>query len=90
MNEEKELTIEEKAVAILKRIHAICNEDNPKDPDRTKLVTFEQDWDGYSLTICIDGAHTHVGYPGCDDFGVLVDNLYNTLHGGPGLSWVGE
>ena len=64
-------------VEILKRIVAICNEG--------KVVSFEEDLGGNTLTIRVDDAHTHAGAG--DDFDVLVSNVYNSLHGGPGLSW---
>lgn len=72
------MNTEEKCKAIIEKIVELTNEG--------KTVSFEDDWGGNSLTIFIDKMHTHVGMPD-GDFEMLVDNLYNTLHGGPGLSW---
>jgi len=73
---------ETKADAILRAIRDRCNEGS--------IITFEKDWGDNTLTINIDKSHTHVGIPGKDDGSLdqLVDNLYNVLYGGPGLSWV--
>jgi len=38
------------------------------------------------LTIRIGNLHTHCGYSGAE-WELLIDNLYNSLHDGPGLSW---
>jgi len=75
---------ESKADAILRAIRDRCNAGS--------TVSFEEDWGNNTLTVNVDGSHTHVGIPGKEDgsFDQLVDNLYNVLHGGPGLSWVGE
>lgn len=78
------MTTSEKAEAIIKKITEICN--------KGENVEFEEDFGGNTLTIYIkspDGSncrHTHMGVPN-GSFDILVDNLYNTLHGGPGLSW---
>lgn len=69
----------DKCVAILQRIIELANSG--------KSVSFEEDWGGNSLTVNVDGGHNHVGLPDCP-FDLFVDNLYNSLHGGPGLSWV--
>lgn len=53
-----------------------------------KRVTFEEDFGGNTLTVFIDGQHTHCGCPGAP-LSNLIDGLYASLHGGPGLSWVG-
>jgi hypothetical protein len=84
------MTTAEKAEAILKKITQLCNEG--------KAVSFEGDMGDNTLTIILTSQqkaettgskHTHVGCPGEDGtFELLVDNLYNSLHGGPGLSWV--
>ena len=77
------MTTHEKCEAILKKVLEIVNEDNVE-----KTVMFSSDWGGNSMTITIDGAHTHVELPEPDGtWELLVENLYNTLHGGPGLSW---
>ena len=70
----------DKCVAILQRIVELANSG--------KIVSFEEDWGGNSLTVNVDGGHTHVGLPD-NSFDLLADNLYNSLHGGPGLSWAG-
>lgn len=50
-------------------------------------VTLEEDFGGNTLTIIVNEmGHTHVGSPG-GSFEDLVDGLYNSLSGGPGLSW---
>lgn len=80
------MTTGEKAIAILRKILDKCNEG--------KEVSFKEDWGGYSATIYISDAnyssHTHFGSI-CDDYGQTIDEyvnqLYSTLHGGPGLSW---
>jgi hypothetical protein len=69
-----------KCEAIVRRIAEICNDDGS--------IMFEDDMGGNSLTIVIPKrGHTHVGYTDAP-FDLLVDNLFNSLHGGPGLSWV--
>ena len=49
-------------------------------------VAFEEDWGGNSLTLFIDGAHTHCGIPE-NDFDSLVKSLHGTLVRGSGLSF---
>lgn len=82
------LTTQEKSEAILKKIVELAN--------AGKTVSFDEDWGGNSLTIHVGDGHTHVGGVGSLDdagnhvdseFDQLVDELYNSLHGGPGLSW---
>jgi len=72
------MTTQEKCEAIVRRIVECANKD-----DR---IAFERDCGGNTLTILFAQGHTHVGVPG-GDFDLLVENLYNTLHGEPGLSW---
>jgi hypothetical protein len=72
------VSTESKCEAIIEKILEICNSG--------KVVRFERDWGESTLTICIDDAHTHVGSPG-ENFKMLVRDLSNALHGGPGLSW---
>lgn len=75
------MTRAEKCEEIVKKIAELADSGQP--------VRFEEDWGKWSLTICVGPAHTHVGLPEPDgNFDLLVDNLYNSLHGGPGLSWV--
>ena len=79
------MTTEELCVEIVKRIAALCH----GDEDLT--IEFSNDWGPWSLTVVIsDMGHTHVGLP--EDVGgtfeSMVEGLYNTLHGGPGLSFV--
>ena len=65
--------------AIVKKILDLANEEKP--------VSFESDWGGNSITVNVEGqGHTHCGLPD-SSFDVLVEQLYNSLHGGPGLSW---
>ncbi len=77
-----ELTTPERAEAILRKIVELCNDN--------RTIGFEDDMGGDSLTIIVRHensiGHTHVGCPG-ESFDMLVENLYNALHGGPGLSW---
>ncbi len=69
-----------KCEAIVRRIAEICND--------AGSITFEEDMGGNSLTIVIPKrGHTHVGY-GDAPFDLLVNNLFNSLTDGPGLSWV--
>jgi hypothetical protein len=67
-----------KAEAIIKKIIELANEG--------RVIRFEEDMGGNSLTIYIDELHTHVGCPE-SRFDVLLDNLYDSLTEGPGLSW---
>jgi hypothetical protein len=70
----------DKCEAILRKMLEFANSGKP--------VTLDEDWGGNSATIIVDGGHTHVGIPGEDGtWEIFVDNLYNSLHGGPGLSW---
>ena len=80
-------TFEEQCVAIVRALmESVCVEG--------KTVTLEPDFSGYTLTVVEvweDGGkqvgdHTHTGYPDCSlEDG--VESLYDTLTGGPGLSW---
>lgn len=72
------MTTADKCEAIVRKIVELCNEGKP--------VGFEEDFGGNTLTIFVEKMHTHVGVPD-GDFDLLVDNLYNSMHGGPGLSW---
>lgn len=78
------LTREQKCEAIIRRMVEMANESRP--------VTIEHDWDGWSATIHVRGqGHTHIGSmdpPTEETWGQLVDDLYNVLHCGPGLSFV--
>lgn len=75
------MNLQEKCEAILRRVVEIVNKDG--------VVAFEDDFGGNTLTVIAGQGHTHVGVPD-GSFELLVENLYNTLHGGPGLSWVPE
>jgi len=68
----------ERAEGILKTLVLITNTGG--------AVTFEDDWGGNSLTVSIDGNHTHVGLPE-GTFEDLLEQLKNVLAGGPGLSF---
>lgn len=79
------MTTAEKSEKILLKIVELCNENS----DKQVVVGLGSDFGGNSLTIFVNNAHTHVG----DSSGTwdsLVDSLYNSLHGGPGLSWAKE
>jgi hypothetical protein len=58
-------------------ISRLCNEG--------RTVRFERDLGGFTLAVYLDDKHTHVG--DWEGFDVMVENLYNALYGGPGLSW---
>ncbi len=85
------MTTDEKCRKILERILEICNEcDDGKYADG-HVFAFERDWGGNTATILIGNekgfdTHTHVGVPD-ESFDTYVDNLYNSITGGPGLSW---
>lgn len=72
------VTTADKCRAVIEKIVELANSGKP--------VRFDEDEYGNSLTVTVGTAHTHVGYRGAD-FELLVNNLYNSLHGGPGLSW---
>lgn len=75
-----EPTTEEKCKAILQRMVEIANEGTP--------IGFEEDWGGWTATITKGKMHTHVGIPGKNtNFDVMVNNLYDLLVKGKGLSW---
>ncbi len=80
------MTTQEKCEAILKKMLELANEGKP--------VTLEEDWGGFTGTICVANGHTHVGGIDTEDYPAtweqFVDELYNSLHGGPGLSWHAE
>lgn len=76
------MTTEEKAVAIIRKILELANKDQP--------VTISEDWkQPFAATLTVGDAHTHVGWSE-STFEQFVDGLYNSLHGGPGLSFVTE
>lgn len=71
---------ERKCEALLRLMVEIVNKNGS--------ITLEEDFGGNTLTVIVnEKGHTHVGYPRCS-FEDLVDGLYNSLSGGPGLSWV--
>jgi len=77
------MTRAEKCEAILKKMVEMIDKSG-------KSVTLEYDFGNYTATIYDDKAHTHVGVPGEpteDNWNIFVENLFNSLHGGPGLSW---
>ena len=57
-----------------------------KMTEEDKTVKFEPDFGTGSITICIDDAHTHCGYPDCDKE-TLIKNIASTVSGKGGLSW---
>lgn len=75
----EQMTIAEKALSIFKHIQEICN--------GGKKVSFERDFGDNTLTVLIGDFHSHIGYPTCN-FPQMIDNLYNLLDGGQGLSWM--
>jgi hypothetical protein len=68
----------DKCEAILEKILELVNQG--------RRVAFEEDWGGNSLTLFIDGAHTHCGVKG-NSWNDLINSLHSTLSGGPGLSF---
>ena len=74
------MTTQEQCEAILKKILELANDGKP--------VTISADWGGFALTIAVAGSHTHVGDDTCGTWEQLIGQLYDVLHGGPGLSWV--
>ncbi len=74
------ITTEEKCKAILQKIVELANEGKP--------IGFERDFGHWTATITKGKMHTHVGVPGKDgNFDILVNNLYDLLIKGEGLSW---
>lgn len=70
-----------KAERIIQKFIELINEGH--------VIKLEQDLGGNTLTIHIDELYTHVGIMEDNDkaFRVLLDNLYDALTGGSGLSW---
>jgi len=80
-NIQLEPTTAEKCKLILQKIVELANEGKP--------IGFEQDFGGWTATITKGKMHSHVGIPGKDgNFDILVNNLYDLLIKGQGLSWV--
>lgn len=73
------MTRQEKCEAIVQKIAELAAAGQP--------VRFEEDWGKWSATIFVGSAHTHIGIPERDGgtFDLFVDNLYNSLTGGPGV-----
>ncbi len=63
---------------IFKKVLKIVNEDS--------VISFVRDWGDNSLTINIDGSHTHCGDPK-SSFENLIDDIYNVLIEKRGLTW---
>lgn len=84
MSTEQVMNTEQKAIAILKKMLEFANQDKP--------VTIAEDWHSpFAATLIIGDSHTHIGMWQPDGtFEQFVDSLYNSLHGGPGLSFVKE
>lgn len=79
MGTEENMTTEQKAVAIIKKMLEFANKDMP--------VTISEDWHNtFGATLTVGGSHTHVGWSE-STFEQFVDGLYNSLHGGSGLSF---
>jgi hypothetical protein len=73
-------TTQEKSEAILRKLVELANEG--------KSIGFEKDFGNWTMTVTKDKMHTHVGIPGKDgSFDILVNNLYDLLIKGKGLSW---
>jgi hypothetical protein len=70
---------EQKSSEIIKEIVRLANTGIP--------VTIEKDWgDANTCTIFIGDDHTHMGWPDCTH-DQLIDNLYDLLINGQGLSF---
>ncbi len=67
------------ATGIIRQILALVN--------RGSVVSFEEDWGDNTITVVIDHAHSHCGFPD-GDFVALVDSLHDLLVNGRGLSFV--
>lgn len=59
------------------------------DPEKRVAVGLADDWGKWSLTLLVNGGHTHIGLPAGDggDWEHTVEQLRNSLCGGPGLSF---
>lgn len=75
-----ELSTAEKSEAVLKRVLEHVNE------TEGARVSFEADWQGNSITVFLDDAHSHCGDPG-GTWEELVDDLHRLLCHGRGLSF---
>lgn len=74
----------EKCEAILRKMLDIANDSGESDT----FIAIGPDWGEFSATVMIGNSHTHIGLSGEDgDWESFVDQLYNLLHGGSGLSW---
>ena len=62
------------------------------DPEKRVVVGLADDWGPWSLTLMVDGGHTHVGNPDYDggNWEETIEQLRNSLTGGPGLSFAGD
>lgn len=76
------MTTADKCRSIIENILERCNK-NPGSHEA--VIGFSDDWGGNSLTVFMDGSHTHVGQPG-GTFANLVDSLHRLLVHGEGLS----
>lgn len=80
-----ELTIEQKAMAIIVRIIELANQED--DGRRSKIaVGFSADWGGNSMTVWRGNKHSHVGLPESTTQ-ECIDQLYMLLCLGAGSSW---
>ena len=75
--------VNQKCREIIKAITKRC--DDPNVDKCESVVGFTRDWGGNSLTVLIDGGHTHVGDPE-HPFWMLVEDLHALLTSGFGLS----
>lgn len=78
------MTYERKALEILRVMAQMASEG--------KSLTIAEDWGfGSATVIDQDGAHSHIGYDGCDEeqrgLEAFVDGLHGLLVRGCGLSW---
>lgn len=81
------MTTQEKCEAILKEILRRCNDVDEAVPRMSpEIVGFAGDWGGNSLTLFMDGSHTHVGGHPDATWDDLIDSLYERLVNDRGLS----
>ena len=78
------MNTQEKCEAILKEIVRRCDDNRGTEPDEP-VISFAQDWGGNSITLYVDGSHTHMGsHEGT--FDQLINGLHDFLLEGKGLS----
>jgi hypothetical protein len=78
----QELSVPQKADAILRRIVELVNTGIGDDPAKDVQVCFSPDWGGNGVTLSITGqGRTHCGFQD-STWEQFIDSLYNALHDG--------